>query len=47
MRNILEICLSPYAGGLELYMKLITKELQTKAVINKESKLKDITPPIN
>ena len=42
MRNILEICLSPYAGGLELYMKLITKELQTKAVINKESKLKDI-----
>jgi glycosyltransferase involved in cell wall biosynthesis len=42
MKNLLEICLSPYSGGLELYMKNITKELNTKAVINKKSKLKNI-----
>lgn len=42
MKNVLEICLSPYIGGLELYMKNITKELNTLAVINKNSQLKEI-----
>ncbi|QKF59849.1 glycosyltransferase family 4 protein [Aliarcobacter lanthieri] len=42
MKNILEICLSPNLGGLELYMKNITKYLDTTAVINKKSKLKNI-----
>ncbi|MFV7791042.1 glycosyltransferase family 4 protein [Aliarcobacter lanthieri] len=42
MKNILEVCLSPALGGLELYMKNITKYLNTKAVISKKSKLKDI-----
>lgn len=42
MKKILEICLSPDLGGLELYMKNITKYLNSLAVINKESKLKNI-----
>ncbi|WP_198305497.1 glycosyltransferase family 4 protein [Arcobacter vandammei] len=42
MKKILEICLSPDLGGLELYMKNITKYLNSPAVINKESKLKNI-----
>lgn len=40
MKNILEVCLSPSFGGLELHMKDLTKELNLKAVINKESELK-------
>lgn len=42
MKNVLEICLSPHVGGLELYMKIITKELNSKSVINKNSKLKEV-----
>lgn len=42
MKKILEICLSPDLGGLELYMKNITKYLDSPAVINKKSKLKNI-----
>ncbi|QKF72671.1 glycosyltransferase, family 1 [Aliarcobacter faecis] len=42
MKNILEVCLSPDLGGLELYMKNITKYFQTKAIINKKSKLKEV-----
>lgn len=42
MKNILEVCLSPDLGGLELYVKNITKHLQCFAVIDKKSKLKKI-----
>ncbi|MDN5126546.1 glycosyltransferase family 4 protein [Aliarcobacter butzleri] len=42
MKKILEVCLSPDLGGLELYMKNITKYLDVTAVINKKAKLKDI-----
>ncbi|MFW0694348.1 glycosyltransferase family 4 protein [Aliarcobacter butzleri] len=42
MKKILEVCLSPDLGGLELYMKNITKYLGATAVINKKAKLKDI-----
>lgn len=42
MKKILEICLSPDLGGLELYMKNITKYLNCHAVINKKSKLKNM-----
>ena len=42
MKKILEVCLSPDLGGLELYMKNITKYLNSHAVINKKSKLKNI-----
>lgn len=39
MKKVLEICLSPDLGGLELYMKNITKYLNSNAVINKNGKL--------
>ena len=42
MNKVLEICLSPDLGGLELYMKNITKYLNSNAVINKKSKLKNV-----
>ena len=42
MKKVLEICLSPDLGGLELYMKNITKYLNSPAVINKKSKLRKI-----
>ncbi|WP_418179808.1 glycosyltransferase family 4 protein [Aliarcobacter lanthieri] len=42
MKKLLEICLSPNLGGLELYMRNITLYLKAEAVINKKSKLKDI-----
>ena len=42
MKKVLEICLSPDLGGLELYMKNITKYLNSNAVINKKSKLKNV-----
>ena len=42
MKKVLEVCLSPDLGGLELYMKNITKYLNSPAVINKKSKLKNI-----
>jgi glycosyltransferase involved in cell wall biosynthesis len=41
MKNILEVCLSPDYGGLELHMKDLTKFLKAKAVINKHGKLKE------
>lgn len=41
MKKILEVCLSPDLGGLELYMKNITKYLDVTAVINKKGKLKN------
>ncbi|MGG7072900.1 glycosyltransferase family 4 protein [Campylobacter sp. 9BO] len=40
MAKILELCLSPDLGGLELYMKNATKNLNSTAVIGKNSKLK-------
>ena len=42
MKKVLEVCLSPDLGGLELYMKNITKYLNSNAVINKKSKLKNV-----
>ena len=39
-KKILEICLSPDLGGLELYMKDLTIELNSLGVINKKSKIK-------
>ena len=42
MKKILEVCLSPDLGGLELYMKNLTKYLNLTAVINKKSRLKTI-----
>ena len=42
MKKVLEVCLSPDLGGLELYMKNITKYLNCTAVINQKSKLKAI-----
>ncbi|MFA7084674.1 MAG: glycosyltransferase family 4 protein, partial [Arcobacteraceae bacterium] len=42
MKKILEVCLSPDLGGLELHMKDLTKFLKVKGVINKKSKLKAI-----
>ncbi|MGJ0314849.1 glycosyltransferase family 4 protein [Aliarcobacter cryaerophilus] len=42
MKKVLEVCLSPDLGGLELYMKNITKYLNSTAVINKKSKLKNV-----
>ena len=42
MKKVLEVCLSPDLGGLELYMKNITKYLNSNAVINKKSKLKSV-----
>jgi glycosyltransferase involved in cell wall biosynthesis len=42
MKKVLEVCLSPDLGGLELYMKNVTKYLNSPAVINKKSKLKEI-----
>ena len=42
MKKVLEVCLSPDLGGLELYMKNLTKYLNSTAVINKKSKLKTI-----
>ena len=42
MKKILEVCLSPDLGGLELYMKNLTKYLNSTAVINKKSKLKNL-----
>ena len=41
MKKVLEVCLSPDLGGLELYMKNITKYLNSNAVINKNGKLKE------
>ncbi|WP_228711959.1 glycosyltransferase family 4 protein [Halarcobacter ebronensis] len=38
-KKILEICLSPDLGGLELYMKDLTIELKAMAVIGKNSRL--------
>ncbi|MDY0238357.1 MAG: glycosyltransferase family 4 protein [Campylobacterales bacterium] len=42
MKNILEVCLSPALGGLEIHMKDLTKYLNLKAVINKKGRLKDM-----
>ena len=42
MSKILEICLSKDLGGLELYVKNITQNLNTYAFISKKSKLKEI-----
>ncbi len=42
MKKVLEVCLSPDLGGLELYMKNLTKYLNSTAIINKKSKLKTI-----
>lgn len=46
MKNILELCLSPDLGGLELYFHSLTSYLQdnsnTFALINKKGKLKNI-----
>lgn len=42
MKKVLEVCLSPDLGGLELYMKNITQYLNSKAVINQKSKLKEL-----
>jgi len=39
-KKILQICLSPDLGGLELYMKDLTIELNASAVINNSSKIK-------
>ena len=43
-KNILEVCLSPDLGGLELYMQTCAKELSSDfnllSVINTKSKLK-------
>lgn len=39
MKRILEVCLSPDLGGLELFMKNSTKFLKCSAVINKKGKL--------
>jgi glycosyltransferase involved in cell wall biosynthesis len=38
-KNILEICLSPDLGGLELHVKNLAEYLNTSCVINKTSKL--------
>ena len=40
MARILELCLSPDLGGLELYMKNLTQNIGALAVISKKSKLK-------
>jgi glycosyltransferase involved in cell wall biosynthesis len=42
MKNILEICLSPDLGGLELHMKNIASYLDATIVVAKNSKLEDI-----
>ena len=42
MARILELCLSPDLGGLELYMKNLTQNIGALAVISKKSKLKTI-----
>lgn len=42
MKKVLEVCLSPDLGGLELHMKDFTKFLEAKAVINKKGRLKAI-----
>ena len=41
MKNILEVCLSPDFGGLELHMRDFTKFLDAKAVLNPKGKLKE------
>lgn len=40
MKRILELCLSPDLGGLELYMRNFSRHCGAFAVINKKSKLK-------
>ena len=42
MKNILEVCMSPSFGGLELHVKDLSKVLGFKAVLNKNSKLKEM-----
>jgi len=42
MKKILEICLSPDLGGLELHMKNIASYLSSSVVIAKNSKLEEI-----
>lgn len=41
MKQILEVCLSPDFGGLELHMRDFTKFLGAKAVLNPNGKLKE------
>ncbi len=42
MKNILEVCMSPSFGGLELHVKDLSKVLGFCAVLNKNSKLKEM-----
>ncbi|OCL97533.1 N,N'-diacetylbacillosaminyl-diphospho-undecaprenol alpha-1,3-N-acetylgalactosaminyltransferase [Aliarcobacter thereius] len=42
MKKILEVCLSPDLGGLELFMKNSTKYFNCDAVINRKGKLNNI-----
>lgn len=42
MKNILEVCLSPDLGGLEIHMKDFTKFLGVKAVLNPNGRLVEI-----
>ena len=42
MKNILEVCLSPDLGGLEIHVKDLTKFLSIKAVLNPKGKLKEL-----
>lgn len=41
MKNILEVCLSPDLGGLELHMKQLSAFLKADAVVNRKGKLKE------
>lgn len=42
MKNILEVCLSPDLGGLEIHVKDLTKFLGVKAILNPKGKLKEL-----
>lgn len=41
MENVLEVCLSPDLGGLELYVKQLVGFTGTNLVVNKKSRLKE------
>lgn len=41
MKNILEVCLSPDFGGLEVHVRDLTKFLKVKAVLNPKGRLKE------
>lgn len=42
MKNILEVCLSPDLGGLEIHVKDLTKFLGVKAILNPKGKVKEL-----